>query len=191
MQNTQTTCDIIWDTSLEVELRPRKWAWLKEFSKPSILACDVTALGGTETFDYVSVADAVLPTGFMLGTFGFSCKDLSTFNNHSGDIKSTCIDTGEGTTGASWHGKLQMVTKSRPMMCPMENVPSVRKGRNHECMQRDLTALGYATPARSSARAQRLPPLVPVLRARLWAVGSVGATAAAAGVLGGAWCGLR
>ena len=78
MLNTQTTRDTIWDHSLEVELHPRKRAWLKEFSKPSILASDVTALGGTTTFDYMSDADAVLPTDLILWTFGLSCKDLST-----------------------------------------------------------------------------------------------------------------
>ena len=91
--STQTTCNTIWDHSLEVELQPRKRAWLKEFSKPSILASDVTALGGTTTFDYMSDADAVLPTDLILWTFGFSCKDFSTFYNHAGDIKRTCIVT--------------------------------------------------------------------------------------------------
>ena len=99
--NTQTICDTIWDHSLEVELHPRKRAWLKEFSKPSILASDVTALGGTTTFDYMSDAYAELPTSLILWTFVFSCKDFSTCSNYAVDIKRTCIDTGEGTTVAT------------------------------------------------------------------------------------------
>ena len=70
MLDTQTTCDTIRGNSLEVELNLRKRAWLKEFSKPSILASDVTALVGTTTFDYMSDADAVLPTDLILLTFG-------------------------------------------------------------------------------------------------------------------------
>lgn len=133
-----------WENSLEVELSARKRVWLEHFSRPLILASDVTGLGGDTTFNYMCDSESALPTDLSIYSFGFSCKDLSNLNNVTSSWKDDCLESGQGTTGATWQGNLTVAEKTRPWLLLMENVPSSRRGNNYATMCRDLSSLGYA-----------------------------------------------
>lgn len=134
-----------WDNVIEVELAKRKRTWLSAFSKPKRLLKDVTELHNDSAFNYMTEEDETLPCegDVFLYSYGFSCKDLSTLNNHSGHFKASCIESGTGSTGATWVGNLGFVAKTRPPMLLIENVPAALKGRNNEQIQADLRAQGY------------------------------------------------
>ena len=140
---TQTGRSINWENSFEVEVNARKRAWLQHFSNPTMLCSDVTALSGETSFNYMCESETVLPSQLALYSFGFSCKYLSTLNNESREWQGSCIGTGQGTTGATWKGNLEVVEKTKVWVLLMENVPSARCGRNYENMVRDLGQLGY------------------------------------------------
>ena len=132
-----------WENSLEIELHPRKRVWLSHFSRPVILASDVTGMGGLATFNYMCDSESELPTDLSIYSFGFSSKDLCNLNNMTGTWKDDCLASGQGTTGATWHGNLTVAAKTRPWLLLMENVPTARRGNNYETMCRDLGELGY------------------------------------------------
>ena len=120
---------------------------MSAFSQPKQLLSDVTELHNDSAFNYITEEEETLPVvgDVFLYSYGFSCKDLSTLKNHSGSFKDSCIESGKGTTGATWSGNLSFVSKVRPPMLLIENVPSALKGRNNMQIHADLQANGYIT----------------------------------------------
>ena len=108
-----------------------------------MLMSDVCELGEKVAHCHITDCEEELPQDFFLYTFGFSCKDLSTLNNHSADFKSTCIKTGAGSTGRTWSGNLAFLKTKKPLLVLIENVPAARKGANYEQMRKDLEEHGY------------------------------------------------
>ena len=118
---TQPGRAINWENSLDVEVKARKRAWLQHFSNPTMLCSDVTALSGETSFNYMCESETVLPSQLALYSFGFGCKDLSTLNHESREWQGDCIATGQGTTGATWKGNLEVVEKTKAWVLLMEN----------------------------------------------------------------------
>ena len=129
---------------METEISKKKREWLASFSRPEVLGADVGALGEDEVLDHISGKVKSIPTsGCFVYTFGYSCKDLSTLNNHSGKYKGNCLKTGQGSTGATWQGNLQWVRRSQPPILLIENVRAALKGQNLAQMKTDLSDAGY------------------------------------------------
>ena len=95
-------------------------------------------------FNYMTEEEEALPVegDVFLYSYGFLCKDLSSLNNHSGHFKDSCIESGKGTTGVTWSGNFGFVSKVRPPVVLIENVPSALKGRNNKQIHADLQASG-------------------------------------------------
>ena len=132
------------ENKLEVEINKMKRRWLASFSRPKMLMKDVCdLLNGSAYNDMSAREDPVPDSGIFMYFFGFSCKDLSTLNNHSAAFKDDCITTGAGSTGVTWAGNLGFVEKVQPAVVIAENVPSALKGGNGKQIQQDLRDAGY------------------------------------------------
>ena len=116
---------------MEIEMNKKKRDWLAAFSCPELLGRDVTGLGDEEMVDHVSGEYTSFPTaGCFINIFGYSCKDLSTLNNHNSEYKDDCLATDLGSSGATWRGKLPWVRRVRPPILLVENVRADLKGKN-------------------------------------------------------------
>ena len=128
---------------LECEFNPRKREWLKEFSKPEMLMDDVCKLSKAQAYNFMTDLEEDVPLDVFLFCFGFSCKDLSSLNNHAHSYKSDCVETGAGSTGATWRGNCDFLGVAKPPLALIENVRAARKGPNFEQMKKDLAEVGY------------------------------------------------
>jgi site-specific DNA-cytosine methylase len=129
---------------LEVEIDKMKRRWLASFSQPQMLTKDVCDVINPSAHNDMSAREDPVPdSGIFMYFFGFSCKDLSTLNNHSKSFKDDCITTGAGSTGVTWAGNLGFVEKCQPAMVIAENVPSALKGGNGTQIKQDLRDAGY------------------------------------------------
>ena len=136
--NDRTGIDVRFAAALACELDPRKRSWLEHVHSPEVMESDVCTL-----------ADSPAVPQFLFSfSFGFSCKDLSTLNNVSGDFKETCLSTerdasARGSTGKTWAGCIAYVDATRPLVLFIENVLAALKGSNWTVILRDLSEIGY------------------------------------------------
>ena len=72
---------------------------MKHFGKARFLSADVSDLINETGTNEATGNVEKYPQWLFLYVFGFSCKDLSTLNNHSGGYKSSCIESGAWSTG--------------------------------------------------------------------------------------------
>ena len=131
--------------AVEVESDPRKREWLRAFSKPELLFDDVTAFGDDhgESVNHMTGNPATLPASLGFFNFGFSCKDFSSLNNGSREWAPGCLASGQGSTGATWKGNLDIVDATRPFVLLAENVAAAGRGKPFEQMVADLFDRGY------------------------------------------------
>ena len=109
-----------------------------------MLTADVTKLDGKwYPWDFISDDLVELPSTMHAFSFGFSCKDFSSLNNHSSSYKESCIDEQVGSTGRTWGGNMSVASRSKPLYIQMENVPAARRGNNYECIVKDVSKAGY------------------------------------------------
>ena len=155
-----------WENRLECEINAKKRAWLLEFSRPTVLLADVLDLASDEgVLNHATGEVESVPRNLFIFSFGFSCKDLSSLNNHSKEFASQCIRTGEGTTGRTWRGNVDFLQVSRPAIALIENVPSAKRGDNWVQIQNDLKNAGYRVVAQIISS---LECAVPQDRPRAW-----------------------
>ena len=147
VMHSMTGIRIPFQNELEVECNTKKRVWLKHFGKARFLSADVSDLINETGTNEATGNVEEYPQWFFLYVFGFSCKDLSTLNNHSGGYKSSCIESGAGSTGVTWKGNLAYVTRIQPWMLLIENVVAALKGRNREQIFKDLQEAGYIIAA--------------------------------------------
>ena len=130
--------------AMEIEADPRKREWLAKTSHPELLFDDVTAFGSNnEAVNHIDGEYAPLPFKLDCYSCGFSCKDLSSLNNVSREWSADCLASGQGSTGATWKGNLDVVDATKPLWVQMENVPAALHLRHRRTMEADLRARGY------------------------------------------------
>ena len=104
---------------------------------------DVGELSEGRAINLMTGVLADIPVGLFLFTFGFSCKGLSTLNNHSHTYKTDCVKTGAGTTGRTRSGNYAYVLLTKPPLVVMENVMAALRGANFQQLKADMIAAGY------------------------------------------------
>ena len=114
---------------IECEFDARKRVWLKSFSKPKVLTKDVSNLCNDADYDWMTEDEQPIPKDIACWSFGFSCKDLSTLNNHSKSYKDDCLATKSGSTGITWHGNLNYAKQCMPYFLQMRTCRSAEKVR--------------------------------------------------------------
>ena len=77
-----------WENRLECEVDAKKRAWLLEFSRPTVLLSDVCDMASDDgVLNHATGEVKSVPRKLFIFCFGFSCKDLSTLNNHAGGLQ--------------------------------------------------------------------------------------------------------
>ena len=134
-----------WENILEVEADRKKRRWLSAFSAPGVLGTDVTQLDEDFVTNDASgkLEPVPVPLNCFIYSFGYSCKDLSTLNNFSGEYRDNCLTTGKGSSGRTWQGNLQYLRRAKPFITLIENVRAARSGENYKRMKLDLESAGY------------------------------------------------
>lgn len=124
--------------SCEVDPRKRDWIQTTNPALPALYS-DIRQMGEyhrvnlvTNRLDHVDSA--------MIWVVGFSCTSISNENNASSLFKS-CINDFTGATGETFKGVLMYVTKHRPSMVLMENVPTIM-GTNLDAVAHAFNELG-------------------------------------------------
>ena len=79
------------ENKIMVEYDKRKRTWLQAFARPAMLTGDVTELNKRKVYDFIQQIPRPLPQRLNIWSFGYSCKDLSSLNNHAKAYRDTCL----------------------------------------------------------------------------------------------------